>query len=146
MSASSLPSKRVDPKALSAANIAAPLTFWQFLKLCGSLKITVVMFFLAIWLVFFGTLAQDEQDLRQVKDEYFTSFVAVVPFDVMVPTTIWPHENRVPGAFLFPGGAFIGLVLMINLIAAKVTRFHVSAKVRGWLAAYYCRSSVQGWS
>ncbi len=128
MSASSLPSKRVDPKALSAANIAAPLTFWQFLKLCGSLKITVVMFFLAIWLVFFGTLAQDEQDLRQVKDEYFTSFVAVVPFDVMVPTTIWPHENRVPGAFLFPGGAFIGLVLMINLIAAKVTRFHVSAK------------------
>lgn len=125
MSASSVPSSRVS----TAANFSvATLTPWQVLKLCGSLKITVCMFFLAIWLVLFGTLAQDEQNLELVKAEYFNSFIAIVPFDVLLPITIFPHDNPLPGAFPFPGGATIGIILMLNLIAAKLTRFHVAAK------------------
>ncbi len=100
MSASSVPSNKVSTVAGQAA--AATLTPWQVLKLCGSLKITVWMFFLAIWLVLFGTLAQDEQNLEVVKREYFNSFIAIVPFDVLLPITIFPHENPLPGAFPFP--------------------------------------------
>ncbi len=61
MSASSVPSSRLRSDALPAVGTLTP---WQVLKMCGSLKITVCMFFLAIWLVLFGTLAQDEQNLE----------------------------------------------------------------------------------
>ncbi|MCC6509848.1 MAG: cytochrome C biogenesis protein, partial [Pirellulaceae bacterium] len=127
MSASSLPSG-INSTLAGARSRSEPLSLWAVMKMAGSLKITVVMFFLAVWLVLFGTLAQDEQNLSEVKAEYFNSFLAIVPFDVLLPITIFPHDSPIPGAFPFPGGATIGLILMINLIAAKLTRFHVSAK------------------
>lgn len=126
MSASSVPSSKLTTAATTWS--IATLTPWQVLKMCGSLKITVCMFFLAIWLVLFGTLAQDEENLEVVKAEYFNSFIAIVPFDVLLPKTIFPHDKPLIGAFPFPGGAMIGWILMINLIAAKLTRFAVAAK------------------
>ena len=36
-------------------------------------------------------------------------------------------ESSLTGWFPFPGGGTIGLVLLLNLIAAKMTRFHVAA-------------------
>ncbi len=105
-------------------------TPYRVLKLLGSLKITVTMFALAMFLVLFGTLAQDEMDLPTVKREFFTCWVASVPFDVLFPVTLFPHEEPYLGGlgFYFPGGATIGLILLINLIAAKATRFSVQAQ------------------
>ncbi|MEM8733691.1 MAG: cytochrome c biogenesis protein ResB, partial [Planctomycetota bacterium] len=96
----------------------------------GSLKITVTMFALGIFIVLFGTLAQDELDLTAVKREYFTCWIARVPLDVMFPVTLVPHEAPYFGGlgFYFPGGATIGLILLVNLIAAKVTRFKIQSK------------------
>ncbi len=99
---------------------------WQMLKSCGSLKITVVMFVAATFLLFVGTLAQDEKNLPEVKAEYFNSWVAKVPFSDFFPVTIF-GESSLSGWFPFPGGATIGLIMLANLIAAKVTRFHVTA-------------------
>ncbi|MFO1063410.1 MAG: cytochrome c biogenesis protein CcsA [Pirellulales bacterium] len=102
---------------------------WAMLQALGSLKITVTAFFLAILLVLFGTLAQDEQNLGEVKRLYFNCWISLVPLDVFFPRTIFP-EGPYPWAisFPFPGGATLGTVLLFNLIAAKLTRFHVSAK------------------
>ena len=113
----STPGQGVQPAAVA----------WQALRAAGSLKITVVMFLAAIFLLFVGTLAQDEKNLPEVKAEYFNSWVAKVPFSDFVPVTIFGQTN-VPGWFPFPGGATIGFVLLANLVAAKVTRFHVSAR------------------
>ncbi len=99
---------------------------WQLLRAAGSLKITVAMFLAATFLLLVGTLAQDEKNLPEVKAEYFNSWLARVPFADFVPVTVF-GETNVPGWFPFPGGATIGLVLLVNLIAAKVTRFHVAA-------------------
>ncbi len=109
-----------------AEGISVP---FKILKLMGSLKITVTMFGLGILLVLFGTLAQDEQSLAEVKRLYFNSWLAIVPVDVLFPVTLFPHDVPYAGRFPFPGGATIGLILMINLIAAKTTRF--SAQARG---------------
>jgi len=100
---------------------------WHILKALGSLKITVTMFLAAVFLLFVGTLAQDEKNLPEVKAEYFNSWLAHVPFSDFFPVTIF-GESSLTGWFPFPGGATIGLVLLINLIAAKVTRFHVAAR------------------
>ena len=46
-------------------------TAWEGLRALGSLKITVIMFLAATFLLFVGTLAQDEKSLPEVKAEYF---------------------------------------------------------------------------
>ncbi len=103
---------------------------YAILKMLGSLKITVTMFTLGILIILFGTLAQDEMDLAEVKREYFNCWIASVPLDVLFPVTLFPHDAPYLGGmgFYFPGGATIGLVLLINLIAAKTTRFSLRAR------------------
>ena len=98
---------------------------WTLLKYAGSLKITCAMFFLGVVILFVGTLAQDEDTIVDVKKDYFNSWVAYVPLDVFKPQTIWPHtdQERLAGGFVIPGGALIGLILLVNLVAAKMTRF-----------------------
>ncbi len=109
---------------------AATSTPYAILKLMGSLKITVTMFTLAIFIILFGTLAQDEMDLASVKREFFNCWLARVPLDVLFPVTLFPHDVPYLGGvgFYFPGGATIGLILLVNLIAAKTTRFSLRAK------------------
>ena len=109
-------------KPLDAAGLV-----WMAMRAMGSLKITVTMFALGTLILFVGTLAQDEETIVDVKKQYFNSWVASVPFDVFMPQTIWPHKDAIPYAFAIPGGAAVGLILLINLIAAKMTRFAMSA-------------------
>jgi ABC-type transport system involved in cytochrome c biogenesis permease subunit len=98
------------------------------LKALGSLKITVVLFFFAIVIVLVGTLAQDEQTMVQVKRDYFNSWIALVPVDVFLPQTMYEHSPEISGIIPLPGGALIGLGLILNLFAAKATRFSIQAK------------------
>ena len=126
MASGSLPASRSfasrhDTGTASVAGLA-----WELLRAAGSLKITVVMFLAATFLLLVGTLAQDEKNLPEVKAEYFNSWLAKVPFADFLPVTIF-GESNLPGWFPFPGGATIGFMLLLNLIAAKVTRFHVAA-------------------
>jgi ABC-type transport system involved in cytochrome c biogenesis permease subunit len=128
MATGSLPLPRF--AATPAADRARPTpveTVWHLLRAAGSLKITVVMFLAATFLLFVGTLAQDEKNLPEVKAEYFNSWLARIPFSDFFPVTIF-GESTLTGWFPFPGGATIGLVLLINLVAAKATRFHVAAR------------------
>ncbi len=110
---------------------------WFALRAMGSLKITVAMFALGTLILFVGTLAQDEETIVDVKKQYFNSWVASVPFDVFKPQTIWPHTEPLPYAFAIPGGALVGMILLINLIAAKMTRFAMHAKGGRFVAGVF---------
>jgi ABC-type transport system involved in cytochrome c biogenesis permease subunit len=130
MATGSFPSHGFAPTLRSAGRSSGRTqasTVWQALRAAGSLKITVVMFLAGIFLLFVGTLAQDEKNLPEVKQEYFNSWIAQVPFSDFFPVTIF-GPSTLTGWFPFPGGATIGLVLLVNLIAAKLTRFHVHAE------------------
>ncbi len=94
----------------------------------GSLKLTVALFALSMITVLVGTLAQDEMNMFEVKQRYFMSWIAPLHIDDFFPQAFYPHESPIRGVIPFPGGALIGLLLMINLVAAKVTRFHIHAK------------------
>ncbi len=98
------------------------------LKMFGSLKFTVALFAISLILVLVGTLAQDEMNMQDVKSRYFLSWIAMLQFDDFFPQAFYPHENPIPGVLPFPGGALVGVLLMINLVAAKVTRFKMHAK------------------
>src|ERR1700691_2406542 len=85
-----------------------------------SLRLTVVCLALALVLVFAGTLAQVEIGLYAAQSEYFRSFFVY-----------WtPKGTHLKIPFL-PGGWLIGLVLLVNLLAAHIKRFHLSRKKIG---------------
>jgi len=81
-----------------------------------SLKLTVVLLGLGLVLVFWGTLAQVHLGLYKAQNEFFRSF-----FIFWQP----PGSSlRIP---IFPGGYFIGALLIINLLAAH-TRYYQPGK------------------
>jgi ABC-type transport system involved in cytochrome c biogenesis permease subunit len=103
----------------------------------ASLKLTVALFALSIVLVFLGTLAQKDNDVWFVVEKYFHSWIVLVPFQtlerllqVFFKGVAW----NVPGVFPFPGGNFLGLLLIVNLLAAHAVRFKVAATGRRLIA------------
>jgi cytochrome c biogenesis factor len=93
----------------------------QFRDFFVSLKLTVVLIALSIVLIFAATLDQVNLGIWAVQQKYFHSlFVLWRIGDIPVP--------------IFPGGYLIGGFLLINLIAAQVYRFKLTAKKSGiWL-------------
>lgn len=90
--------------------------FLQTVNLIGSLRVTVTLFALSIFLVLAGTLAQVGNGNWTVVDNYFRSAYVWIPFQIFFKRSFL----ALPGAFLYPGGWLLGAFLLINLLAAHV--------------------------
>ena len=110
---------------------------WTALRYLGSLKLTVFLFAVSMVLVFVGTLAQDDMNMLAVKNRYFVTWIAWLHFDDLFPQAFFPHDNPIPGVLPFLGGKTVGVLLFVNLIAAKITRFKITGRgsslATGWL-------------
>ena len=111
---------------------------WKILVGFGSLKLTVTLFALSLVTVLVGTLAQDEMNMLEVKQRYFMSWIAPLHIDDFFPQSFYPHDDPFRLVVPFPGGALIGLLLMVNLLAAKSTRFHIHARGTRLLSGIAC--------
>jgi hypothetical protein len=110
----------------------------QGLKALASLRFTVVLFVLSLLLVFFGTLAQIDNGIWTVVNGYFRWFWVWVPFrlfgqfgGVFFEFLGFPRGMNIPGSFPFPGGLTLGILLLVNLLAAHAIRFKLSWKRSG---------------
>jgi hypothetical protein len=93
-------------------------TLRQFRDFFVSLKLTVVLLALGIVLIFFATLDQVNLGIWAVQEKYFRTFIVLVKAgDIPIP--------------VFPGGYFIGGLLLINLISAHIYRFHFTWRKLG---------------
>lgn len=92
----------------------------SILKFFTSLKLTVVCLAMAMILVFAGTLAQVHLGLYQAQANYFHSLFV-----------FWGPEGANWKIPVFPGGYLLGGLLLVNLIAAHITRFEFSRKKLG---------------
>lgn len=129
---------------------------WNGLKLLleplASLRLTVVLFAMSIFLILAGTFAQVDKDIWEVISQYFRCWFAWVPFAVFFPPSFVPETspdvNEVSaiggmcifimqslkrlaqncGGFYFPGGKLIGLLLAVNLLSAHIIRFKAQAR------------------
>lgn len=70
----------------------------------ASLKLTVVLFAMAIFIVLAGTLAQVEDDIWVVIRDYFRTPIAWIRFQIFFPPSFFPDMPKIPGGFYFPGG------------------------------------------
>src|SRR5438105_506643 len=100
--------------------------FKTLVKPLASLKLTVILLAMSMLLILAGTLAQRFDGIWQVQAQYFHSFVVFIPFKLFL-TSAW----AIPGSFPFPGGYPLGLLLLLNLLAAHATRFQYSWKRTG---------------
>jgi len=92
----------------------------QFRDFFVSLKLTVVLLALSILLIFWATLAQVQLGIWGVQQKFFHAFFVLEK----IPGTSIP----VP---VFPGGYFIGGLLLVNLVAAHVYRFRLEWRKAG---------------
>ena len=97
--------------------------FRQVRDFLVSLELTVVLLGLSIGLIFWATLAQTDLGVWGVHEKFFHSFFVLLK----IPGT----EIPIP---VFPGGYFIGGLLLINLVCAHAYRFRYTARKTGiWL-------------
>ena len=98
------------------------------IKLLTSLRLTVILLSFSMALVFFGTLDQVNTGIHVTQKRYFESLFV-----------FWQYPDTLPfGDFLggwfgipMPGGYTIGILLLINLIAAHIQRFQWTLKKVG---------------
>ncbi len=109
------------PKAASRGALV------RLLAPLASLKLTVALFALAIFLIFAGTLAQASHDVWWVLHNYFRSFYVWIDFQVFFPPAWFPNWQDWHGGFYFPGGFLIGSAMAVNLLAAHGIRFKIQA-------------------
>lgn len=115
---------RLDTSGSSLAGTAEAL-----LRPLASLRLTVVLLAMAIFIVFAGTMAQWEKDIWQVVDDYFRTPLAWIDFQIFFPPSFFSSQPQVGGGFYFPGGWLIGTLMGVNLVAAHGIRF--KPQVRG---------------
>jgi hypothetical protein len=93
-------------------------TWDSFVKFFVSLRVTVVLLALSIILIFAATLDQVNLGIWAVQEKYFRTFFV-----------LWNVKGfPVP---VFPGGYFIGGLLLINLVASHLYRFKLTWKKAG---------------
>lgn len=127
MSGNTASTKMGLPASSSSAD-SKSIDWATYVKPLASLKLTVTLFALSVFLVFAGTLAQVRLDIWDVMSEYFRSGIVWIDFQIFFPPSFFPSQPQVPGGFWFPGGWTIGFLLLVNLISAHGLTFKVQAK------------------
>ncbi len=107
-----------------------------------SLRLTVTLLSISLFIIFFGTLAQGVMGLNFAVERYFKSFFIdshaaeagwfmLLKLFQMEGTPLTPEKIINPGWPVFPGGYLVGTLLLINLGVAYYHRFEWSAKKAG---------------
>ncbi len=130
MSVTALPTDQALPRTALRREKAVTVerVFSWVLQDMASLQLTVILFLLGIFVIWVGTTAQADADIWQVVDRYFRSFFMEVSFKYVFPAQFFPaFLHNLPGKFYAPGGMSVGLMMMLNLLAAHLWRFKIQA-------------------
>src|SRR5205085_4890100 len=107
--------------------------YTRALETVADLRITVTLFALSLFLVFYGTLAQTDKGIWTVVGTYFRWFYVWIPMDVVMLRPVFRYDMHWLGSIPYPGGWTLGLLLFVNLMAAHIVSFKVSWKRSGIL-------------
>src|SRR5687768_6598421 len=101
----------------------------------ASLKLTLVLLAMAIFLIFAGTMAQAKAGMWEAINHYFAAWFVWIDLQIFLPQAWfgqsypWLYDIIRPGMVLpFFGGATIGVAMLVNLIAAHALRFRSQAR------------------
>ncbi|MBX3417573.1 MAG: cytochrome c biogenesis protein CcsA [Pirellulaceae bacterium] len=93
----------------------------------GSLKLTVGLLVVAVFVVWVSSMQQTRMDIWAVKSQHFSSPIVRIPYNVFLPPAWFPDQQKVQGACHLPSGLTILIAMMINLLAAHLVRMRIQA-------------------
>ena len=120
-----------DSEPVRSRRLRSPMEV--LLGLLASLKLTVVLLLMGIFIVFVGTLAQVDRDIWEVINEYFRTTngksIVWINTNVFFPPAFFPEGGPTTQFLIpFPKGWIIGMAMMVNLFAAHLLRFKIQGK------------------
>ncbi len=93
----------------------------------ADLRITLTLLSFSMVLIFVATLEQVRVGIRGAQAEFFESMYGIWHY----PEQFWGGEFLNPLPIPIPGGYLLGALLILNLIAAFITRFQWTGKKMG---------------
>ena len=93
----------------------------------ADLRITLTLLSFSMVLIFVATLEQVRVGIRGAQAEFFESFYGIWHY----PEQFWGGELLNPLPIPVPGGYLLGGLLILNLVAAFITRFQWTGKKMG---------------
>lgn len=94
----------------------------------ASLRLTVILLTLSVFVVFVATLEQTESDIWTVKNRHYSNLMLAVPIQTFLPPDWFPQWQSVPYSIVIPSGLTMLIALIINLVAAHAVRMRVQAR------------------
>src|SRR5207248_109723 len=98
------------PPSVATARAPKPM-YTRALETVADLRITVTLFALSLFLVFYGTLAQVDKGIWTVVGEYFRWFYVWIPMDVVLLRPVFRYDMHWGGSIPYPGGWTLGALL-----------------------------------
>ena len=114
-------------KKKSATSLSQRRKKFAWLVPLADLRITLTLLSLSMVLIFVATLEQVRVGIRGAQAEFFESLYGVWHY----PEQFWGGELLNPLPLPIPGGYLLGGLLILNLIAAFITRFQWTGKKMG---------------
>ncbi|MEM9410376.1 MAG: cytochrome c biogenesis protein ResB, partial [Planctomycetota bacterium] len=120
--------------SLEKQNVSATDIARAILAPLASLKLTVFLLVMAVFVTWIVTLEQTTLDIWELKTKHFNSLWIFVPFKTFFPIKWFPNFPDINAGIILPSGYTIIVAMLINLTAAHVLRFRIQASgARLWL-------------
>ena len=124
---------------------------WSFVRAIltplASLRLTVALLVLGVFVTWVATMQQSRMDIWDVKRAHFPAVLTPINFEVLFPPAWFPGLNGlkveagaddtaiaisetgspIPGRFFVPSGFLIIILMLINLTAAHLLRMRIQA-------------------
>ena len=113
------------------------------LKAIASLRLTVALFVLAIFIILVGTLAQVRQDMWEVMEVYFKPYIARIDEWVLFPRSWFPNLSTAAMRGISGVGILIFAAICSALSFASIKSAIGRTVVAAMIAAYGLASAVQ---
>lgn len=94
----------------------------------ASLRLTVGLLAVSVFVVWVATLEQTRYDIWTVKQLHFPHWFVRIPLQTFFPPAWFPTFQQVPGAIYLPSGFLLIVAMLLNLTAAHVLRMRVQAR------------------
>jgi hypothetical protein len=114
-------------KKKSSSSLGQRRKTFAWLVPLADLRLTLTLLSLSMILIFVATLEQVRVGIRGAQAEFFESMYGIWHY----PEQFWGGEFLNPIPLPIPGGYLLGGLLILNLIAAFITRFQWTGKKMG---------------
>ncbi len=94
----------------------------------ASLRLTVGLLAMSVFVVWVATLEQTRYDIWTVKQLHFPHWFVRIPLQTFFPPAWFPTFQQVPGAVYLPSGFLLIVSMLLNLSAAHILRMRIQAR------------------